>query len=230
MHADTQSASWSDGVRAVAPILLSVAPFGLVFGVTAIAADVPSLAAWASSFIIFAGASQIAIVEIIGNDGAAIVALLTAIVINARMIMYSADMGRYTTDISWGRKAQVAYLLTDQAYLVTAHRFPDPRNAPGAISFYIGAGLALWTTWQLTTTAGMLLGAAVPEAWSLEFAIPLTFMALLVLAIRDRPGAVAAVVGGVVAVAGVALPYNLGLPLGAIAGVVAGMTSERWFR
>ncbi len=230
MHADTSAATWSDGVRSVAPILLSVAPFGLVFGVTAITADVPALAAWASSILIFAGASQIAIVEILGNDGAAAVALLTAIVINARMIMYSADMGRYTADISGPRKARVAYLLTDQAYLVTAHRFPDPRKAPGAVSFYRGAGLALWTTGQLTTTTGMLLGAAIPDAWSLGFAVPLTFMALLVLAIRDRPGAVAAVIGGVVAVMGVALPYNLGLPLGAIAGVAAGMASERWFR
>ena len=230
MDAATNEATWSDGVRAVAPIVLGVAPFGLVFGVTAIAADVPALAAWASSILVFAGASQFAIVEILGNDGAAVVALLTAIVINARMIMYSADMGRYTVDISWPAKSGVAYLLTDQAYLVTAHRFPDPRHAPGAISFYLGAGLTLWLTWQVTTTTGMLLGAAVPEVWSLEFAIPLTFMALLVLAIRDRPGAVAAVVGGVIAVVGVGLPYNLGLPLGALAGVVAGMTSERWFR
>ena len=75
---------------------------------------------------------------------------------------------------------------------------------------------------------GMLLGSAVPESWSLEFAIPLTFMALLVLAIRNKPGAVAAVVGGAIALAGVALPYNLGLPIGALAGVAAGMVSERW--
>ncbi|MGI9667796.1 MAG: AzlC family ABC transporter permease [Acidimicrobiia bacterium] len=228
MPADNQTVSWPDGVRAVSPILLSVMPFGLVFGVTAVAADVPVLAAWASSVIIFAGASQIAIVEILGNDGAAAVALLTAIVINARMMMYSADMGRYTVAESWPRKLSIAYLLTDQAYLVTAHRFPEPKKAVGAIPFYFGAGLALWLTWQTSTTAGMLLGSAVPESWSLEFAIPLTFMALLVLAIRDKPGAVAAVVGGAVALAGVALPYNLGLPLGALVGVAAAMASERW--
>jgi predicted branched-subunit amino acid permease len=220
--------SWSAGARAVAPILLSVAPFGLIFGVTATTADVPALAAWASSFIIFAGASQIAVVEVLDDGGAAVVALLTAIIINARLLMYSADMGRYTVSAPWRTKVAVAYLLTDQAYLVTAHRFPDPRTAPNVLPYYFGAGMSLWVTWQIATTSGMLLGTAVPSSWSLEFAIPLTFMALLVLAIRDKPGLVAAIVGGGVAVLTIPLPYNLGLLVGALAGVLAGMASERW--
>ena len=113
---------------------------------------------------------------------------------------------------------------------MTSHRFPDPKTAPSVLPYYFGAGLGLWTTWQITTTLGMVLGAAIPSSWSLEFAIPLTFMALLVLAIRDKPGLVAAIVGGFVAVAAFALPYNLGLLVGACAGVAAGVISERWFR
>jgi predicted branched-subunit amino acid permease len=212
----------------VSPLILGVAPFGLIFGVTAINADVPAAAAWASSFIIFAGASQIAIVDVLDNGGAAWVALFTAIIINTRLLMYSADMGRYTGGLRWSTRVGIGYLLTDQAYLVTAHRYPDPDRRDGFVAFYFGAGLTLWVTWQISTTAGMLLGAAIPASWSLGFAIPLTFMALLVLAIKTRPGLVAAVVGGAVAVAAVGLPYSLGLPLGAVAGVLAGMASERW--
>lgn len=224
---DGGAPSWHDGVRAVSPLILGVAPFGLIFGVTAIAADVPTIAAWASSFIVFAGASQIAIVELMDGVGTPVVAVLTAIVINARHLMYSADIGRYTVEARLPAKVGVGYLLTDQAYLVTAHRFPDPRDAEGSLRFFFGAGFTLWITWQTTTTAGMLLGAAVPESWSLEFAIPLTFMALLVLAVRDRPQMVAAATGGLVALAALGLPYNLGLLCGAIAGVVAGLTAER---
>jgi branched chain amino acid efflux pump len=223
------TATWLDGVKGVVPLLLGVAPFGLIFGVTAINADVPAFAAWASSLLIFAGASQIAVVEILGGGGAAVIALLTAVVINARHVMYSADMGRYTAQEPWSRKVSIAYLLTDQAYLVTTHRFPSPHDLKGFIPFYFGAGLGLWTTWQLSTTAGMLLGAAIPESWSLGFAIPLTFMALLVLAIKDKPGLVAASVGGTVALLSIGLPYSLGLMIGAVAGVLAGMASERWF-
>lgn len=221
---------WTDGVRAVSPILLGVTPFGLVFGVVAATADVPTLAAWASSFIIFAGASQIAIFEILGDGGAPIVALVTAIVINARHLMYSADMGRYVATEPLRVTVPAAYLLTDQAYLVSSHKYPNPSSSTGFVPFYLGAGMAMWTTWQLSTTTGLALGTAIPDSWSLEFAIPLTFMALLVLAIKDRPGLVAAAAGGTVAVLGIGLPYHLGLLVGAGVGVAAGMVSERWLQ
>jgi predicted branched-subunit amino acid permease len=209
--------------------MLGVIPFGLIFGVTAANADVPLLAAWASSFLIFAGASQIALVEVMDGGGAPVIAVLTAIIINARMLMYSADTGRYTAKEPLLTKLGVAYLLTDQAYLVTAHRFPDPGRTIGFVRFYVAAGLTMWTGWQISTTTGILLGAAIPESWSLEFAIPLTFMALLVLAVKDKPGLLAAVVGGSVAVAAVGLPYHLGLPLGTAAGIATGMLTERRF-
>jgi len=224
-----EEVSWTDGVRAVSPILLGVIPFGLIFGVTAANADVALLAAWASSFLIFAGASQIALVEVMDGGGAPVVAVLTAIIINARMLMYSADTGRYTAKEPISTKLGIAYLLTDQAYLVTAHRFPDPGKTTGFVRFYVAAGLTMWTGWQISTTTGILLGAAIPESWSLEFAIPLTFMALLVLAVKDKPGLLAAVVGGSVAVAAVGLPYHLGLPLGTAAGIATGMLAERRF-
>jgi predicted branched-subunit amino acid permease len=223
-----EQVTWSDGVRAVSPILLGIIPFGLVFGVTAANADVSMLAAWASSFIVFAGASQIAIVEIMDGNGAPVIAVLTAVVINARLMMYSADTGRYTANDPLRTKLGVAYLLTDQAYLVSAHRFPDPSNAVGFVRFYLGGAMTLWITWQITTTTGIVLGAAIPESWSLEFAIPLTFMALLVLAVNDKPGLLAAAVGGGIAVAAIGLPYHLGLAVGTASGIAAGMVSERW--
>jgi predicted branched-subunit amino acid permease len=217
-----------DGFRAVAPILLGVVPFGLIFGVSASASDVDQLAAWASSIVVFAGASQLAIVEIMGSGGAAVTALLTAIIINSRHLMYSADMGRYTTEETLEKRAAIAYVMTDQAYLISSTRFPDPASSKGIIPYYLGAALTLWTAWQITTTSGFFLGNVIPESWSLEFAIPLTFMAMLILAVRTRPALVAAIVGGIVAVGGIDLPYGLGLMAGAATGIAAGMISERW--
>lgn len=220
--------TWRHGVRDVAPILLGIVPFGLIFGVTAAASSVDQLPAWASSFVIFAGASQLAVVKIIGTGGAAATAVLTAIIINSRHLMYSADMGRYTANARLRTKFRIAYLLTDQAYLITSARFPDPENTEGLKSFYFGAALTLWTTWQITTTAGFFIGNFIPDSWELGFAIPLTFLALLILAVKSRAGLVAAVVGGSVAIAAMGLPYNLGLVSGALAGVTAGLISERW--
>jgi predicted branched-subunit amino acid permease len=221
--------TWRDGFRSVAPILLGVAPFGLIFGVTLAASDVNQLAGWASSILIFGGAAQLALVEVLGSGGAAITALLTAVVINSRHLMYSADMGRYTADLPMRVKVPIAYLLTDQAYLVTATRFHDPEKTEGLVPFYFGAGLSLWGTWQLTTTAGLLLGNFIPESWQLGFAIPMTFAALLILAVRTRAALLAAVVGGIVAVIAIDLPYGMGLMAGAVAGVAAGMISDRRF-
>ncbi|NNL68670.1 MAG: branched-chain amino acid ABC transporter permease, partial [Acidimicrobiia bacterium] len=93
--------------------------------------------------------------------------------------------------------------------------------------YYVGGALTLWTTWQVTTAAGVILGASVPAAWSLDFAIPLVFLALLVPALRDRPGVAAAIVGGVVAVAAANVSYNLGLIIGAACGIAAGVIVER---
>ncbi|MDA2978170.1 MAG: AzlC family ABC transporter permease [Actinomycetota bacterium] len=222
-------ATWRNGVRDVAPIILGIVPFGLIFGVTAADADIDQLAAWASSFLLFAGVSQLAIVEVLGSDGIAITALLTAVVLNSRHLMYSADMGCYTADEPLRTKIGIAYLLTDQAYLVSTSRFGDPDNSDGLTSFYFGAALTLWGTWQITTTAGLLVGNFIPKSWELGFAIPLTFLALLILAVKSKPGLVAAVVGGSVAVATIGLPLGLGLICGAAAGVGAGLISEKRF-
>lgn len=225
--ASASASTWRDGLRNVSPILLGVIPFGLIFGVTVAASDVDQLAAWASSILIFGGASQLALVEVLGSGGAAITALLTAVVINSRHLMYSADMGRYTSGLGMRLKIPIAYLLTDQAYLVTATHYPDPNRTEGLVPYYFGAGLGLWGTWQITTTTGLLLGNFIPESWQLGFAIPMTFAALLILAVRTRAGVLAAIVGGVVAVVAIDLPYGLGLMAGAIAGVAAGMIADR---
>ena len=75
--------------------------------------------------------------------------------------------------------------------------------------------------------AGVLLGATIPASWSLDFAIPLVFLALLVPAIRDRPSAIAAAVGGLVALGANDVAYNLGLIIGAVSGIAAGVVAER---
>jgi len=227
---DPQDSRFFQGARAVAPILIGIVPFGLIFGVTASATDVPTWAAWASSFIIYAGAAQLAVVDIMGSGGTAVIAILTAVVINARHLMYSADFGRYAGSEAARSKIPMAYVLTDQAYLIWKQEFPEPGATTGYRSYYFGGAVTLWLTWQVATTSGFVLGAAIPTSWSLEFAIPLTFLALLVLAVKDKPGLVAAVAGGGVALVAISMPYNLGLVLGAIAGVAAGITSERWLK
>lgn len=216
-----------DGIRGVVPLLVGVVPFGLIFGVTAAGSDVGGGLGYATSLIIFAGAAQLATVQLITDGSAAVVVIATALVINARHFMYSAALAPHFRELSPPDRLILPYVLTDQAFAVSISRFETHHDPAYKRWFYAGAGMGLWITWQVTTAIGVVLGATVPEAWSLDFAIPLVFLALLVPAIRDRPGMVAAIVGGVVALVANDVAYNLGLIIGSLSGIAAGVAVER---
>ena len=216
-----------DGAAAVVPLLVGVVPFGLIFGVTAAGSAVGGGLGYASSLIIFAGAAQLATVQLISTGSAAAVVIATALVINARHLMYSAALAPHFRDFPAGWRAALPYVLTDQAFAVSITRYDQGADPAYKRWFFLGGALSLWATWQLTTAAGVVLGASVPESWSLDFAIPLVFLALLVPAVKDRPSLVAAVVAGLVAVAAHDVSYNLGLIIGAVSGIAAGVVAER---
>ena len=154
---------------------------------------------------------------------------MTALIINARFVMYSASLAGYVMTLSRPRKATVAYLLTDQAYAFSISRFASRPESPQARSaYYTGVGMSLWVVWQISTAAGALLGAVVPENLSLDFAIPLVFIALLVPARRDRSDVLATLAAAVLAVTAIGLPYNLGLITAAVVGVGVGTWHARW--
>lgn len=215
------------GGRAVGPILLGVVPFGLIAGVTAVNAGISPLQAVGMSVIVFAGAAQLAAIDLIGRSAPIAVVVLTVVVINLRFVMYSASIAPYFRQLAAPWKWLSAYVLTDQAYAVSLTEFrataPDERSRKW---FYLGAASMLWIVWQISTFAGAAVGASMPAGLSLEFAVPLTFMALLVPALDDRATVVAALVAGTVGVVGAVLPFNLGLITAALVGIAAGVTLE----
>jgi 4-azaleucine resistance transporter AzlC len=215
------------GVRAVSPVLLGIVPFALVAGAAGVGAGLSIVQTAAMSVVVFAGASQLAAIELIGRSAPVAVAVLTALVINLRLVMYSASIAPHFRGFSAARKWLGAYVLTDQAYALSVTEYAE--TTPESRSrwwYYFGTAATLWVVWQVGTVAGALLGARVPDGLSLEFAVPLTFMALLVPALEDRPTLLAGAVGAGVAVLGASLPFNLGLLLGAVVGVAAGVASE----
>lgn len=217
-----------EGFLTLAPILLGIVPFGIIAGIAAVDAGLGPLQAFAISPIVFAGAAQLATVELLARDAAPIVIITTALVINSRMAMYSAGLAPVFRHLGPLRKAYGSYVLTDQSFAVSVMRFEE-RDEPlrDRFAFYMGASLGLWTTWQVASAIGVLVGTGVPESWSLDFAIPLMFMALLMSAIKDRGTTVAAIAGGVGAVIFIGLPLHLGLLAGSTVGIVAGALGDR---
>ena len=184
------------GVKAELPILLGTVPFGLIYGVLALDAGLPAGLALAMSTIVFAGSAQMIGANLfkVGTPGPVIV--LTTLVVNLRHMLYSASVAPRVRHLRPAWKWLLAYLLTDEAYAVTITRYNQPGDNPsGAVHahwFFLGAGLTLWGSWQASTAIGIFLGAQVPEAWALDFTLALTFIALVVPALRDRPSLAAA--------------------------------------
>jgi predicted branched-subunit amino acid permease len=216
------------GVLEQAPILIGVVPFGVIAGIVAVEAGLSPLQAYSLSPIVFAGASQLAMIGLIARDAAPLVIVGTALVINARMAMYSAALAPSFRLLSPLRKAGAAYLLTDQAFALSVLRYESLDEPLGArFAYYMGAALTLWVTWQTASIIGVLVGTGVPDSWSLDFAIPLVFMALLFPAITDRATTIAAAVAAAAAVATVTLPLNVGLLIAVALGLIAGALGGR---
>lgn len=218
--------SFVAGARDMAPILVGVVPFGLVAGATAVSAGLTLVDALGLSTFVFAGASQLAAIGLLGEGAPLALVVTTVLVINLRMVMYSASIAPELLDEPRRWRALEAYLLTDQGYALSLTRF-ERHPETNRRWYYLGTAAVLWPVWQLCTVVGALVGARVPGWLPLEFAVPLTFLALLVPAVEGRATGTAAAVGGGVATLGVGLPLNAGLMVGAVAGVLAGLATGR---
>ena len=222
----TPRSTFAAGLRAMLPILLGVVPFSMIYGVTAVSMNLPTDIALGMSVVVFAGAAQLVATQLINDGAPVIVILLSTFVINLRFMMYSASIAPHLHEFSLKKKSLVAYVLSDQAYAMSITHFNRKPDAPYKAWFFAGACFALWATWQVGTAVGVFLGAQIPANWSLDFAIPLTFMALVVPALTDKPAGLAALAAGVTAVIADPLPFNLGLIVAALTGILVGLIAE----
>jgi predicted branched-subunit amino acid permease len=217
-----------EGARASLPILLGVAPFGLIWGAVCVGSGIPEWGATAFTLAVLAGASQLAAVQLMVKHASLAVVVLTGLVINLRMFMYSASLAPHFKGLGTAKKGLAAYLLTDQAYALSIARYGrEDGERINKLAYYLGAALAVGLCFNATTVLGAFVGALIPPEWDLEFTIPLTFIALVIPAVKDRPAAAAAATAGATALLANGLPYNLGLMAGAFAGILTGYLAER---
>jgi 4-azaleucine resistance transporter AzlC len=215
------------GARAEIPLVIGGFPFGMIYGALAMNAGLSTSAAQLMSSIVFAGSAQFITTELVHQLTPGPVIVLTIAVVNLRHMLYSASLAPYLASLSTRWKALLSYLLTDEAYAPTVIHYEKVGKTPYGHWFLLGAGLTLWTDWQISTALGIWLGTAIPESWSLDFALPLTFIAMVVPVLKDRPAIAAALSAGVVALVAHRLPYQLGLIVAAFVGIAVGTLLER---
>ena len=168
------------GFYDVSPLLLPVVPFGIIFGAIGIELGFGPYITYATSIIIFSGASQIVFFQLLSNGASSLIAITSSSVVSTRHLLYGAVVAQYLSKLSLIWKIFLSYLLTDQAFAVSQEFFKKNSNDEFKHYHLLGAGLTLWIVWQVTTVIGILLGSVVPEELGLTFTIPLTFLALLI--------------------------------------------------
>ncbi len=224
----TPKSEFLGGVRATLPLMVGVAPFGLIFGVLGTAAGLPPALVLAMSVIAFGGSAQIIAVGQMSATPAVPypIMILTTFVVNLRHMLYSASMAPHVRPLAHRWKVLLAYLLTDEAYASTIGHYQQPGDTTHKHWFFLGSGLTLWSTWQLSTLLGVVVGAQLPASWGLDFTLALTFIGILLPVLRDRAVIVAAGAAGLAAVLAHGLPLQLGLIVAAVVGITAGMLVE----
>ncbi|MGB3492644.1 MAG: AzlC family ABC transporter permease [Elainellaceae cyanobacterium] len=234
------------GVKTIAPIIVGIIPFGMISGITAVENGLSEGSAQIMSIVVFAGASQLAGVQLMSDGAPVLVIWLTTFMINLRFTMYSASLAPHMRSLPTQWKALIAYILTDQSYALSVTHYDqqarqledkvgyaqtNPRPAPltphQKAAFYLGISITVWVVWQLSSAVGIFLGASIPDGWSLGFAIPLVFMVLAIPAIQGWSTAAAALTAAILSVVAKPLPFNMGLVIAALAGIAMGMLIER---
>lgn len=207
------------GARDVAPILLGIVPFGLVAGAAVISAGFSLAEAVGMSLFVNAGASQIAATTLFAEHAPLLVVLGTALIVNARMFIYSVSIAPVLESASGRLRPLLGHMLVDQNYVSTMTKgtlIPDV----DIVAYYVGAWLALASTWQLSTIVGALLGPLIPASWGLDFAVPLVFLAMLAPSLKNRIGVEVAVITGAAAALLVpTMPMQTGLLVAMLAGM-----------
>lgn len=222
-------AAFFDGAREVAIIAPSYLPFALVCGVAAVNAGLVLPAALALPGLVYGGSSQAVLTQFLQGASALWVAVLSGLVVNLRMVVYSAAMAPRLRHLSLPRRLLGAAFLVDNVFAFMEQRKIDKPTESNnqLLAYYAGMTCVLWPAWMVFCIIGSLAGSVIPANWQLDFAIPLAFIATLATTVRSLPLLAAAVVGGVASVVLFALPLKLGLIAACLLGMLAGLVVER---
>jgi predicted branched-subunit amino acid permease len=219
---------WS-GARAMLPLLASYAPFGCLVGV-AIAHSSSPLAGWTGTWLIFGGTAHLIALQLTAAGSGAVVATLSALAVNARLLLYSATIAPHWRGTRLWTRLVAAAAIIDPTWMLASRRFETRPDSAAGRRYYAGAAFVIWWGWAVFVTVGMLAGSVIPAGWGLELLAPLCLIAMVAPGVRSRAGAACVAAAAAVAVSGSAMPGGSSLMLAMIAGACAASIVRRWPR
>jgi 4-azaleucine resistance transporter AzlC len=225
----SRSAFWR-GLRDGVPFLFVIVPFGLLFGVVATEAGLNVWETLSFSIVVIAGAAQFTAVQLLSENAPTVVVLASALAVNLRMAMYSASLTPHIGEAPLWKRALLAYFTVDQTFacsIIAYEKNPD-WGLSDKLSYFFGVVLPVCPFWYLATLAGALVGSAIPPEFALDFAVPITFLALIAPMLHTPAHRAAALTSVVLSLVFNALPYNLGLMVAGVGAMMVGAQVELW--
>ena len=211
------------GIMDVSPLMIPVVPFGLIFGVLAIDIGFSPLETMGMSLIIFGGASQIVLLQLFSGGASSLVIISSVGAVNSRHLLYGAVVSEHLSDLKLIWKIIISYFLIDQAFAIS-NEYLKKNKQSNKYFHLVGGGATCWVIWQSTTLLGIVLGEAIPDELGLSFAVPLTFLALLVNDFRKLINVVVIIISGLVATIGFNyIPFKAYVIVSALIGLFTAM-------
>ena len=208
------------GIKDVSPLMIPVVPFGIIFGVLAIELGFNGYTTMGMSIIIFGGASQIIFLQLFSAGASSLIILSSVGAVNSRHLLYGVVLSEHLSDLKLSWKIIISYFLVDQAFAVS-NSYLKKNNDKNKYFHLFGAGVTCWTIWQITTFIGIILGSVIPDKLGLTFAIPLTFLALLVNDFRKLVNVIVILVSGIIATLGYQIiPFKAYVIVASLSGLI----------
>lgn len=199
------------GFRSILPIISGIIPFGAVMGSSFAEAKLSFWQAALMDTTVYAGAAQLATTELMTLNAALFVVIATGLIINLRFLLYSAAMSPYLQDSSPLIKFICAFCLTDQSYAAMSANDDKFKSNQEAVQFYLGTAACMQVTWHASVFAGYIFGNFAPAALSLDYAIPLSFVALLIPTLKSKSHIAVALFSSVLSILFYSFPLKTGL-------------------
>ncbi|SHH66145.1 AzlC family ABC transporter permease [Marivita hallyeonensis] len=229
MAGDGVMSSYWRGVRDGLPFLFVVGPFGMLFGVLATEAGLSVYETLAFSVVVIAGAAQFTALQLLTENAPTLVVIASALAVNMRMAMYSAAITPHLGPLPIWKRGIAAYFLVDQTYAASVLEFEKhPDQTPAQkFAFFLGVMTPICPPWYVVTLLGAMLGTSIPPDLGLDFALPIAFLAMIGPLLRTPAHRIAALVSVVLALSFAWVPYNLGLIIAGLGGMIAGAQAEQ---
>ncbi|MDO6726102.1 AzlC family ABC transporter permease [Cognatishimia sp. 1_MG-2023] len=226
----TKTAFWQ-GFRDGLPFVLVLAPFAALFGVVATEAGLNVFETLMFSVAVVAGAAQFTAVQLLSENTPTLIVILSALAVNLRMAMYSASLAPHFGPAPVWQRALAAYVTVDQSFAVSIARFerePD-MTVQQKLAYFFGVIAPVLPNWYLFTLLGAWGGKSVPPELALDFAVPITFLAMIGPMLRSIPHVAAALVSVAGSLIFTFVPFNMGLLIAAVLAMMTGAYAELWF-